>query len=160
MILKLKDQMIEIKVMEVPELIKETSIHYVFEPNTEHLHPVLSINGFDYKDNHIVIMFPHIEQEFVNLTVKLYDDNLQVVRTYRGELAYNKYQITGIKPVRPDFEKYIHTLESKVSVLESTVATLEENIRTLIIQYEESIKTLTLTYEARIKELEEKGEII
>jgi hypothetical protein len=69
------------------------------------------------------------------LTVTLYNDNNQIVHIYEGELAYNKYQITGTKPIRPDFEQYIHELEN-------------------------NIRTLTLAYKARIKELEEKGEIV
>jgi hypothetical protein len=142
MILKLIDQKVEIQLMEVPELIKETSIHYVFEPNTEHLHPILTINGLNYKDNHIVTSFPHIDNETIQLVVTLYDDNNHIIRTYYGELAYNKYHITGTKPVRPDFEQYIHKLENNILTLQ------------------EEIRTLTLTYKTLIKELEEKGEII
>lgn len=149
MILKLIDQKVEVQLMEVPELIKETSIHYVFESNTDHLHPVLTINGFDYKDNHIVIGVPYIDSETIQLTVTLYDDNHHIIYTYRGELAYNKYHITGAKPIRPDFEQYIHKLENNVRTLEKNILTLQEDIR-----------TLTLAYETRIKELEEKGEII
>ena len=135
MILKLINKKVEVELMKVPELIKETSIHYVFEPNTEHLHPVLTINGVDFKDNHIVINIPENNSESIILKVTLYNDNNQIVHIYQGELAYNKYQITGTKPIRPDFERYIHELEN-------------------------NIRTLTLAYEARIKELEEKGEIV
>ncbi len=149
MILKLIDQKVEVQLMEVPELIKETFIHYVFESNTEHLHPVLTINGLNYKDNHILISFPHIDNETILLVVTLYDDNNHIIRTYYGEIAYNKYHITGTKPIRPDFEQYIHKLENNVRTLENNILTLQEDIR-----------TLTLAYEARIKELEEKGEIV
>jgi hypothetical protein len=142
MILKLIDQKVEVELMKVPELIKETSIHYVFEPNTDHLHPVLTINGFDYKDNHIIVSVPYLNEETIQLTVTLYDDNHNIVHIYRGELAYNKYQITGTKPIRPDFERYIHELESNILTLK------------------EEIRTLTLAYESRIKELEEKGEVV
>lgn len=142
MILKLIDQKIHVQLMEVPELIKETFIHYVFEPNTEHLHPVLTINGLTYKDDHIVIGFPDINSETIQLVVTLYDDSNHIIRTYRGELAYNKYHITGTKPIRPDFEQYIHKLENNILALEK------------------EIYTLTLAYETRIKELEEKGEIV
>ncbi len=135
MILKLIDQKVKVELMEVPELREETSIHYIFEPNTEHLHPVLTVNGLDYKGNHILINIPENNSNLIVLKVTLYSDNNQIVHIYEGELAYNKYQITGAKPIRPDFERYIHELEEK-------------------------IRTLILTYEARIKELEEKGEIV
>ena len=135
MILKLIDQKVEVELMEVPELREETSIHYIFEPNTEHLHPVLTVNGLDYKGNHILINIPENNSNLIVLKVTLYSDNNQIVHIYEGELAYNKYQITGAKPIRPDFERYIHELE-------------------------EEIRTLILTYEARIKEIEEKGEIV
>jgi hypothetical protein len=149
MILKLTKGKVELELMQVPELIKESSIHYIFEPNTEHLHPVLLINGLEYKDNHIVVEIPHINSETIELVVNLYDDNYHIIHTYRNKLAYNKYQITGTKPIRPDFERYIHVLENDIRVLKNNILTLEEEIR-----------TLTLSYEARIKELEEKGEII
>jgi hypothetical protein len=142
MILKLIDQKVEVELMKVPELIKETSIHYVFEPNTDHLHPVLTINGFDYKGKHILVDIPDISEAIIQLTVTLYDDNNHIIHIYRGELAYNKYQITGTKPIRPDFERYIHELENNILTLK------------------EEITTLTLAYEARIKELEEKGEVV
>jgi hypothetical protein len=83
----------------------------------------------------------------------LYDDNQHIIRIYRGELAYNEYQITGIKPVRPDFEKYIQSLEFKI-------LSLEEEMRVLVIKHKKEIEALTLGYEQRIKELEEKGEIV
>lgn len=142
MILKLINKKVEVELMKVPELIKETSIHYVFEPNTDHLHPVLTIEGLTFKNNHIVINIPHINGDLIKLTVTLYNDNDQVVHVYEGELAYNKYQITGAKPIRPDFERYIHELENNILTLK------EEKV------------SLVLEYEARIKEIEEKGEIV
>lgn len=160
MTLKLANEKIEIVLMEVPELIKETSIHYIFEAGTEHLHPVLFIGNKEYKENHIVIELPVVFEEVIHFTVKLFDDNQKVIRIYETKLAYNKYQITGIKPIRPDFEKYIHVLESKVLSLELTVATLKEDIQNLIIKHKEDVDALISTYEGRIKELEEKGEIV
>jgi len=142
MILKLANQKVEVMLMKVPELIKETSIHYVFEPNTEHLHPVLFIEEKQYKGNHIVIELPNILEKVIYFTVKLIDDNQKIIHIYQGELAYNKYQLTGTKPVRPDFEKYIHDLELKI-------LTLEKDLGDLIIKHNE-----------HIKELEEKGEIV
>jgi hypothetical protein len=142
MILKLANEKVEVQRMEVPELIKETSIHYVFESNTEHLHPVITIGDKSYKDNHIILEIPNVYNNVIHITVTLYDDNQHVIRIYRGELAYNKYQITGTKPVRPDFEKYIQSLELKI-------LTLEKDLGDLIIKHNE-----------HIKELEEKGEII
>ena len=142
MILKLIDQKVEVELMKVPELVKETSIHYVFEPNTEHLHPVLTVNGLDFKGDHIVINIPENGNELIVLTVTLYDDNNHIVHIYHGELAYNKYQITGTKPIRPDFERYIHELENNILTLK------EEKV------------SLILEYEARIKEIEEKGEVV
>ena len=142
MTLKLANEKIEIVLMEVPELIKETSIHYIFEAGTEHLHPVLFIGDKQHKGNHILISLPEVFDNVISFLVKLYDDNEKVIHIYQGELAYNKYQITGTKPVRPDFEKYIQTLELEV-------LTLKESINRLIIEHKKAIK-----------ELEEKGEII
>jgi hypothetical protein len=153
MILKLINKKVQVLLMEVPELIKETSIHYVFEAGSEHLHPVLFIGDKQHKENHIVISLPEAFDNVISFVVKLYDDNEKVIHIYQGELAYNKYQITGTKPVRPDFEKYIHTLELEV-------LTLKETINRLIIEHEKAINDLVLMYKNLIKELEEKGEII
>lgn len=142
MILKLINRKVQVLLMEVPELIKETSIHYVFEAGSEHLHPVLFIGDKQHRENHIVISLPEDFDNVISFVVKLYDDNEKVIHIYQGELAYNKYQITGTKPVRPDFEKYIQTLELEV-------LTLKETINRLIIEHKKAIK-----------ELEEKGEII
>jgi hypothetical protein len=153
MILKLANEKVEIQRMEVPELIKETSIHYVFESNTEHLHPVLTIGEVSYKNNHIIIEIPVYNSHVIDITVTLYDDNEHIIHIYHGQLEYNEYQITGTKPVRPDFEKYIQSLEFKI-------LSLEEEMRVLVIKHKKEIEALTLGYEQRIKELEEKGEIV
>jgi hypothetical protein len=138
MILKLSDEKVQVLVMKVPELIKETSIHYEFEKNTSHLHPTLYISGKVYKGNHIVIELPEIISNEILFTVELYDDAGKVIRVYTGNLAYNRYQITGVKAIRPDFEKYIHELELE------NINLIEEIVRCL----------------KRIKELEEKGEVV
>jgi hypothetical protein len=153
MILKLINKKVQVLLMEVPELIKETSIHYIFEAGSEHLHPVLFIGDKQHKENHIVISLPEAFDNVISFVVKLYDDNEKVIHIYQGELAYNKYQITGTKPVRPDFEKYIHTLELEV-------LTLKETMNRLMIEHEKAINDLVLMYKNLIKELEEKGEII
>jgi hypothetical protein len=138
MILKLIAQKVQVIPMKVSELIKETSIHYEFEKNTEHLHPVLYIAGKMYKGNHIVIELPDITNDVIPFIVELHHDNGNVIHVYKSELAYNKYQITGTKPVHVTFEKYIHELElENIDLIEEIAYCLK-----------------------RIKELEEKGELV
>jgi len=142
MILKLANEKVEIVLMDVPELIKETFIYYIFEPNTEHLHPVLTIGDQSYRGNSILIKIPDINEDVISITVTLYNDNKHIIHIYHGKLEYNKYQLTGTKPIRPDFEKYIQSLELK------------------IISLKKEIYDTTVAYEKQMKELEEKGEIV
>lgn len=133
--LKLNDGKVEIVQMKVPELIQHTYIELEFETGTSHLHPSVTINGAVYKNTNTFIKFPEVTEDVIKIKVELHDDKDTVIRTYESTLAYNKYQITGTKPIRPDIEAYIFSLE-------------------------EQIRNLTTAYEARIKELEEKGELV
>lgn len=133
--LKLTQGKVEIVQMEVPELIQHTYLEYVFEENTKHLHPILTIAGKEYKEYNTFIELPDISSKEITIKVELFDDNNKVIHIYESNLEYNKYQITGNKPIRPDIEAYIFSLE-------------------------EQIRNLTTAYEARIKELEEKGELV
>jgi hypothetical protein len=133
--LKLADKKVELIQMKVPELIERTYLEYEFELNTQHLHPVLTIAGKEYKKYNTFITLPDISSKEITIKVELFDDNNKVIHIYESILEYNKYQITGTKPIRPDIEAYIFSLE-------------------------EQIRNLTTAYEARIKELEEKGELV
>jgi hypothetical protein len=150
MILKLVDNKIIVETMFVPELKKHTYIEYVFEHNTKHLHPVLYINGADFKGDKTFIDFNKYDlNNTLTLKVELLDDQGKVVRSYQSELEYNEYQILGIKPIRPDIEDYLYKLEEEIRALKQNIIMLQEQ------HTQETDRLDTI-----IKELEEKGEIV
>ena len=113
MILKLIDGKVLIETMFVPELMKHTYIQYTFEPNTQHLQPVLYINNQVFKGNKQFIDI-QLESDNVIVRVELFDDNNRIVRTYSSNMPYNVYQILGNKPIRPDIEDYLYKLEEEI----------------------------------------------
>jgi hypothetical protein len=118
MILKLKNKIVGIEQMRFPELLNNTYIKYVFEKNTEHLHPVLTLNSFSYRGNNIFINIPEGSFEgSVTIKVELFDEHNKIIKIYENNLEYNRYQITGKKPVRPDVEKYIFDLQNEIERL-------------------------------------------
>jgi len=133
--LKLTDGKVEIVQMKVSELINHTYLEYEFETNTSHLHPTLTINGKQFKEQSTFIEMPDINTPTVNIKVELFDDNNTPIHVYQSNLAYNKYQITGTKPIRPDIEEYIFSLEKR-------------------------IRDLINEYELKLLELENKGEVV
>jgi hypothetical protein len=133
--LKLTDGKVEIVQMKVSELINHTYLEYEFEADTAHLHPTLTINGKRFKEQSTFIEMPDIKTPTVDIKVELFDDNNTLIHVYESSLAYNKYQITGEKPIRPDIEAYIFLLEKR--------------IRDLIDEYE-----------LKLLELENKGEVV
>jgi hypothetical protein len=133
--LKLNNGIIEIVAMKVPELINHTYLEYLFEKETSHLHPVLTFDGVQYTEYNTFITLPEVTTPTILVKVELFDDNNKIIHVYESNLKYNRYQITGVKPIRPDIEEYIFSLE-------------------------EQIRNLISLYEARIKQLEEKGELI
>jgi hypothetical protein len=150
MILKLVENKIIVETMFVPELKKHTYIEYVFEHNTKHLHPVLYINGADFKGHKTFIDFNKYDlNNTLTLKVELLDDQGKVVRSYQSELEYNEYQILGIKPIRPDIEDYLYKLEEEICALKQSIIMLQE-------QHTQETNRL----DTIIKELEEKGEIV
>jgi hypothetical protein len=148
MILKLIDGKVLIETMYVPELVERTYVEYVFEPNTQHLHPVMYLNEKLFRGNKEYI-YISLEQQIINVKVELLDDNNHIVRTYVSNLPYNVYQILGQKPIRPNIEDYLYKLEEEIRVLKQ--ALLDEKQKLIDEQ---------LRLAAVIKEIEEKGEIV
>jgi hypothetical protein len=133
--LKLTDGKVEIVQMKVSELINHTYLEYEFETDTAHLHPILTIEGKQFKEQSTFIEMPEIKTPAVDIKVELFDDNNRLIHVYQSNLAYNKYQITGTKPIRPDIEAYIFSLEKR-------------------------IRDLINEYELKLLELENKGEVV
>lgn len=150
MILKLIENKIIVETMFVPELKEHTYVEYIFEPNTKHLHPTLYINGVLFRGHKTFINFNTFDlSRILNLKVELLDDQEKVVRSYQAELAYNEYQILGLKPIRPDIEDYLYKLEEEIRNLKQEIIVLKET------HLEETNRLNKI-----ITDLEEKGEIV
>jgi hypothetical protein len=161
MILKLVDNKIIVETMFVPELKKHTYIEYVFEHNTKHLHPVLYINGADFKGYKTFIDFNKYDlNNTLILKVELLDDQEKVVRSYQSELEYNEYQILGIKPIRPDIEQYLYNLEGEIKHLKNEIVLLDLKHKKETASLIEKFELLIEKLKSEIKTLEEKGEIV
>jgi hypothetical protein len=150
MILKLIDQKVLIETMFIPELVDHTYVQLVFEPNTSHLHPVLFLNDVQHKGDRIFIDVKNLltDKEVV-IKVELLDDQNKVIRRYESKVEYNRYQIFGNKPIRPDIEEYLYKLEEEIRFLK------EE----LIKEKERFVAEQNRLNEI-IKEIEERGEIV
>jgi hypothetical protein len=149
MTLKLFEGQLFVETMHVPESIEHTYILYVFEKNTEHLHPVLILNGKKFKGNKSFFNLDLNINSTINVEVQLLDDTDKVVRTYTSKLEYNVYQILGNKPIRPNIEVYLYQLEEEIRSLK------EE----LIKEKERFVAEQNRLNEI-IKEIEERGEIV
>lgn len=124
MIVNLKQEQIIIEPMVVPEPVQKVFIEYVFEQNTDHLVPYMYFNDVVYIGNHIFIDTsdsPHLSK----IRVELLDNHKNVVRTYTGEFAYNKYCIIGRKPITPNLDTYINHLKQTIISLKQKITELE-----------------------------------
>jgi hypothetical protein len=127
MIIKLNKGKIDIKPMAVPELLNNLYIQYIFEPDTEHLTPRIQINKNVFIGDRIYIdISSRPLSDKILIKVELLDSKQNVIRTYRGFLACNKYCIIGAKPIRPDIEDYLHKLEQQIEQLNNRIKELEE----------------------------------
>lgn len=127
MIVELNKGKVMIKPMVVPELLNSLYIQYVFEPNTEHLTPRMSISKNTFIGDRIYI---YINSDYTDtkilVKVELLDNKENVIRTYHGLLPFNEYCIIGNKPIRPDIENYLYSLEQKVEQLNENIKKLKE----------------------------------
>jgi hypothetical protein len=138
MTLKLVDNKVLIKTMFVPELKEHTFLEYEFERNSNHLHPVLTINGETFAGNHIFINLKNIENTLhITLQVELLDDQHKVIHIYQSKVEYNVYQVLGNKPIRPDIEQYLYQLEKEIRVLKETLINETNRLNMIIVKLEE-----------------------
>ena len=94
MILKLNNKTIKVFQNNVPDNVHKVDITYEFELGTNHLTPVLEVNGKQYIGNNIVIDldYPH---ETIKLQVKLLDAYGNLVKLYTGTFLYYKMCVIG-----------------------------------------------------------------
>jgi len=124
MIIKLKNKEITIKKNAVPEPLHKVRLQYEYELNTNHLTPILFIRDQQFVGDHIKIdMDPTlscvISGTDLPITVELVDTKGIVIKAYTGLLTSSRYCLFGERPLRPDFEDYIATLEKRIEELEN-----------------------------------------
>lgn len=123
MILQLSRRKVSVKPSRVPEPMHKLYVQYVFEFNTNHLTPRLTMNHNVFEGNHIYINVeqghPITADQFLPVKVELLNGQAQVVATYFGGLPYHRYCLFGPKPVHPDVEMYIRQLEARIEELEA-----------------------------------------
>lgn len=159
MILKLVNEKVLIDTMFVPELKEHTFVNLILETNTNHLKPIIYINNIRFETN-VIDLKEDIKSKEITIKVELLDHQDKIIHVYESKVAYNLYQILGDKPIRPDIEQYLYSLENKIQYLENEIVLLtlkhKEETKILIEKFELLVEKLTLD----IKTLEEKGEII
>lgn len=83
MILQLYNKQIIIKGNESPENIINTKVTYMYELGTNHLVPVLTINGKSYKGDPANVSFDY-DMSSLNLRVDLLDGFNTIIKSYTG----------------------------------------------------------------------------
>lgn len=161
MIIELIKGKINILPMAIPELSNYLRIQYRYESGTNHLTPRLTINKDVYNGDRV---FVDIKDGYntgeISCKVELLDGQANVIRTYVGTIPLYNYTLLGKKPVRPDFEVYIHKLETDIEDLHTRY---KAEIELMRVQHQLEIDNLNLVIDhlnLMIKELEEKGEVI
>jgi hypothetical protein len=159
MTLKLVDGKVLISTMFVPELKEHTFVNLVLETNTEHLKPVIYIDDIRFETS-VINLKEDIKSKEIVIKVELLDHQNKIIHIYQSKVAYNVYQILGDKPIRPDIEQYLYSLEEEIRYLKNEIVLLmlkhKEEMTALVEKFELVIEELKL----EIKTLEEKGEII
>lgn len=147
MIVILQEGKVVIKDTQLLECTDRVYIEYVYEKGTDHLLPRLTITkkGLyknEWTGDHTYIDVSDIKADVVTLKVELLDAKYRVIRSYISDIPFNKYVVFGNKPVRPDVEAYIRSMQT--------------HIAELLQEHQLEIERLNQV----IKELEEKGEVI
>lgn len=119
MIIELTDKTLKFHAMLVPELVDKTFIQYIYEPNTEHLIPKLTIEGLEFYGDRKFIAMTHVfGKSILKVKVDLLNDRGDVIRSYENPaVPYYSYHVLAKKPVRPDVEDYIRKLEFDIEQL-------------------------------------------
>lgn len=93
MILKLRNNKIEILQNDVPDNIKNIQIYYDFEYGTNHLSPVLNVMGNVYNGKSPMISLNKIVDN-LDMVVYLCDHYGTIIKTYKGSfICYNMLRI-------------------------------------------------------------------
>lgn len=126
MIIRLiKGGTLQIIPMRVPELQSNISIEYDFEINTEHLLPMLYIEGAIHVGNKIKVPLV-INKYKTPIMVQLLNGDNNVVYTYKNDIACHKYYIFGHDSIRPDFDYEIDKLKAEQYTLRDEIKRLQE----------------------------------
>lgn len=126
MIVELKQGKVLIHPMKVPEPAHKVYVKYIYEDKTNHLLPRLTIGTHIRMGDDIFIDTTEYVHGELPIKVELLDGTFGVVRTYVGTLQYHKYCIVGAKPIRPDLDEHIHSLNKAIDRLNLRIKELEE----------------------------------
>lgn len=128
MIINLKPNgFLEVVPSRVAEPNNSVLVSYKFEPNTEHLLPVLIINRYEYEGNDIEINSElPIDTGDFEMAVHLLDGKRNIVRKYQGVIPYHPYIVFGFKGEQPTFDSEIKSLRAEKKLLELEIIRLNE----------------------------------
>jgi hypothetical protein len=118
MILKLSKKEIIVMPMAVPENAEHIHVSYMYEPHTRHLKPILIFLNERHVGHKPVLSLSQTDT-VISVRVLLVDATDTIIKEYTGNIPQHRYVIWGDKPVRPDFETYIQTLEQEIERLKN-----------------------------------------
>lgn len=108
-----------VKQMPMPVSIKNIPVTIEYEHNTNHLSTTLYIGDESYVGfNQLSInLDPNYAGRHVWVEVLLKNAAGVIVKRYRSPIYVNAYVVLGAKPVRPDVDTYIKSLEAEIQLL-------------------------------------------
>lgn len=121
MIIQLRKGKVNIKPMVVPEPVNHVFIQYDYEPNTNHLKPILYVDTFKIFEGDRIYVDLGMLKEKVSIRVELLNGNNVLVAMYQGEHEQCAYCVIGKKPIRPDLQKYVDDLNENILVLQDEI---------------------------------------